>query len=128
MGREFDRGGRGQRGGRGAPRGGRGGRGGPRGGVGARGRPQTRIEPHRHSGIFVAKGKEEFLVTRNMVPGESVYGEKRIDIEVKIFLILLRIMFTFIQFCLLKNKKFFSFKYRIIGLLGLLLIIVYFRI
>lgn len=86
MGREFDRGGRGQRGGRGAPRGGRGGRGGPRGGVGARGRPQTRIEPHRHSGIFVAKGKEEFLVTRNMVPGESVYGEKRIDIEVKIFL------------------------------------------
>lgn len=89
MGREFDRGGRGQRGGdrggfgggrgRGGDRGGRGGR----GGVGARGRPpQTRVEPHRHSGIFVAKGKEEFLVTRNMVPGVSVYGEKRIDIEV----------------------------------------------
>lgn len=82
MGREFERGGRGAprggRGGRGAPRGGRGGR----GGVGARGRPQTRVEPHRHSGIFVAKGKDEFLVTRNMVPGESVYGEKRIDIEV----------------------------------------------
>ena len=79
MGREFERGGRGNgRGGRGAPRG----RGGPRGGVGARGKPQTRIEPHRHSGIFVAKGKEEFLVTRNMAPGESVYGEKRIDIEV----------------------------------------------
>ncbi len=80
MGRDFERGGRGApRGGRGAPRGGRGGR----GGVGARGgKPQTRIEPHRHSGIFVAKGKEEFLVTRNMVPGESVYGEKRIDIEV----------------------------------------------
>ncbi len=85
MGREFERGGRG---GRGGDRGGRGGRGGDRGGrggrggVGARGRPQTRVEPHRHSGIFVAKGKEEFLVTRNMVPGESVYGEKRIDIEV----------------------------------------------
>ena len=36
------------------------------------------IEPHRHSGIFIAKGKEDALVTRNMVPGESVYGEKRI--------------------------------------------------
>lgn len=84
MGREFDRGGNrgGARGGRG---GGRGGRGGPRGGVGNRGRPQTRVEPHRHQGIFVAKGKEEFLVTRNMVPGESVYGEKRVDIEVNIF-------------------------------------------
>jgi len=84
MGREFERGGRG---GRGAPRGGRGGRGGPRGGVGARGKPQTRIEPHRHSGIFIAKGKEEFMVTRNMVPGESVYGEKRVEIEVKILII-----------------------------------------
>jgi len=36
------------------------------------------IEPHRHAGIFIAKGKEDALVTRNMVPGESVYGEKRI--------------------------------------------------
>jgi len=99
MGREFDRGRGAPRGGaRGAPRG----RGGPRGGVGARGKPQTRIEPHRHSGIFVAKGKEEFLVTRNMVPGESVYGEKRIDIEVINYKMKI---FNFLYF----DKKNFSF-------------------
>jgi len=39
------------------------------------------LEPHRHDGIFVAKGKEQLLVTKNLVPGESVYGEKRIAIE-----------------------------------------------
>jgi len=39
------------------------------------------IEKHRHAGVFIAKGKEDALVTRNMVPGESVYGEKRITVE-----------------------------------------------
>ncbi|KAG8835738.1 Small subunit processome complex component [Serendipita sp. 399] len=34
-----------------------------------------------HPGIFIAKGKEQLLVTKNLVPGESVYGEKRIAIE-----------------------------------------------
>ena len=38
------------------------------------------MEPHpRHPGVFVARGKEDALVTRNLVPGESVYGEKRIS-------------------------------------------------
>ena len=32
-------------------------------------------------GCFVAKGKDDALVTRNMVVGESVYGEKRISVE-----------------------------------------------
>ncbi|BBN02111.1 rRNA 2'-O-methyltransferase fibrillarin [Marchantia polymorpha subsp. ruderalis] len=41
------------------------------------------IEPHRHEGVFVAKAKEDALVTKNMVPGESVYGEKRISVEVE---------------------------------------------
>jgi len=36
------------------------------------------IEPHRMEGVFVAKGKDDSLVTKNMVLGESVYGEKRI--------------------------------------------------
>ncbi|KAJ1481887.1 Fibrillarin [Baffinella frigidus] len=63
--------------GRGAPRGG--GRGGARGGRG--GGAKVVIEPHRHEGIFIAKGKEDALVTRNMVPGESVYGEKRISVD-----------------------------------------------
>ena len=55
------------------------GRGGARGG--ARGGSKVIIEPHKHEGIFVAKGKESMLVTKNLVPGESVYGEKRISID-----------------------------------------------
>ncbi|KAI6104431.1 Fibrillarin-domain-containing protein [Pisolithus croceorrhizus] len=75
------RGGRGA-GGRGAPRGGRGARGGC-GGVrgGPKGGAKVILEPHRHPGVFIAKGKDHLLVTKNLVPGESVYGEKRITIE-----------------------------------------------
>lgn len=59
-----------------------GGRGGGRPGVGgARAKQKVVIEPHRHEGIFIARGKEDLLVTLNMVPGESVYGEKRIGVE-----------------------------------------------
>ncbi|KAI9893237.1 MAG: Small subunit processome complex component [Vezdaea aestivalis] len=96
-GRGGSRGGFGDRGGRGGARGGRGGasRGGDRGGRGGRGggrggKPGIKggakviIEPHRHPGIFVARGgKEDLLVTKNFKPGESVYGEKRITVEVK---------------------------------------------
>ncbi|KAK4250761.1 hypothetical protein VTI28DRAFT_4690 [Corynascus sepedonium] len=72
------RGGRGGRGGRGAPRGG--GRGGAKGG--AKGGKKVIVEPHRHKGVFVARGgKEDLLATANLVPGESVYGEKRISVE-----------------------------------------------
>lgn len=39
------------------------------------------VEPHRHEGIFVARGKEDALVTLNSTPGVSVYGEKRISVE-----------------------------------------------
>ena len=39
------------------------------------------VEKHRHEGIFVARGKEDALVTKNMVVGESVYGEKRISVD-----------------------------------------------
>lgn len=31
--------------------------------------------------MFVAEGKEHLLVTKNLVPGESVYGEKRVSVE-----------------------------------------------
>lgn len=34
------------------------------------------------SGVFICRGKEDALVTKNMVVGESVYGEKRINVEV----------------------------------------------
>uniref|UniRef100_A0A3P9HSF9 rRNA 2'-O-methyltransferase fibrillarin n=2 Tax=Oryzias TaxID=8089 RepID=A0A3P9HSF9_ORYLA len=68
---------RGRGGGRGTPRG-RGGRGG-RGGFG--GGKKVVIEPHRHEGVFICRGKEDALVTKNMVVGESVYGEKRMSVE-----------------------------------------------
>jgi hypothetical protein len=41
------------------------------------------VEKHRHEGVFIARGKEDALVTKNMVPGESVYGEKRISTEAR---------------------------------------------
>ncbi|KRZ44768.1 rRNA 2'-O-methyltransferase fibrillarin, partial [Trichinella pseudospiralis] len=62
-------------------RGGRGGKGTPRGKGGFRGGKVVVIVPHRHQGIFMARGKEDALVTFNSVPGESVYGEKRISVE-----------------------------------------------
>jgi len=34
------------------------------------------------TGVFIARGKEDALVTYNLVIGESVYGEKRISVEV----------------------------------------------
>ncbi|KAK0651758.1 Fibrillarin-domain-containing protein [Cercophora newfieldiana] len=82
----------GRGGGRGGPRGGGGrgaprGRGGPRGGgrggaAGGAGGKKVIVEPHRHKGVFVARGgKEDLLATANLVPGESVYGEKRISVE-----------------------------------------------
>lgn len=52
------------------------------GGGGFRGGKKVFVEPHRHSGVFIARGKEDALVTRNMVVGDSVYGEKRISVEV----------------------------------------------
>lgn len=58
-----------------------GGRGGRPGIGGARAKQKVVVEPHRHEGIFIARGKEDLLVTLNMVPGESVYGEKRIAID-----------------------------------------------
>ena len=34
------------------------------------------------SGVFICRGKEDALVTKNMAVGESVYGEKRMSVEV----------------------------------------------
>uniref|UniRef100_A0A8C6UGD0 rRNA 2'-O-methyltransferase fibrillarin n=1 Tax=Neogobius melanostomus TaxID=47308 RepID=A0A8C6UGD0_9GOBI len=73
--------GRGGFGGRGTPRG-RGGFGGGRGGRGGFGAGRkVMVEPHRHEGVFICRGKEDALVTKNMVVGESVYGEKRMSVE-----------------------------------------------
>lgn len=40
------------------------------------------VEPHRHEGVFIARGKEDALVTLNTTPGKSVYNEKRIGVDV----------------------------------------------
>jgi len=77
-GRGGSRGGFGGRGG-GGGRGGFGGRGGGRGGM--RGGRKTVIEPHRHEGVFIARGKEDALVTLNLIPGNTVYGEKKVSID-----------------------------------------------
>jgi len=39
------------------------------------------VEPHRHKGVFIARGKEDAIVTLNMAPGVAVYGEKRITVD-----------------------------------------------
>jgi rRNA 2'-O-methyltransferase fibrillarin len=103
-GRGGDRGG-GFRGGRGAPRGGgfggrggdrgrggRGGRGGgrgaPRGGRGGIGAgAKVVVQPHeRFEGVYVLRGKDDAIVTKNLTPGESVYNEKRVSVEVSIII------------------------------------------
>ncbi|KAM5301188.1 RNA 2'-O-methyltransferase FBLL1 isoform 1-T2 [Glossophaga mutica] len=38
------------------------------------------VEPHRHEGVFIYRGAEDALVTLNMVPGYSVYGERRVTV------------------------------------------------
>lgn len=51
------------------------------------------VEPHRHAGVFIAKGKEDALVTKNLVPGEAVYNEKRISVQVcSLLIVFLRFM------------------------------------
>jgi len=59
----------------------RGGRGGGGRGGGMKGGAKVVIEPHRHEGVFIARGKEDALVTLNSTPGVAVYGEKRISVE-----------------------------------------------
>ncbi|KAL2779399.1 rRNA/tRNA 2'-O-methyltransferase fibrillarin-like protein 1 [Daubentonia madagascariensis] len=75
--------GRGRGGGDGRDRGG----GGPRRGGGAKSKSRRRkgvnavsVEPHRHEGVFIYRGAEDALVTLNMVPGLSVYGERRVTV------------------------------------------------
>jgi len=76
-GRGGDRGG-----GRGGFRGGRGGARGGRGGIGSGG-AKTIVEPHeRFKGVYILRGKDDALCTKNIAPGESVYNEKRVSVDV----------------------------------------------
>lgn len=58
----------------------RGGRGG-----GMRGGSKAVVVAHKHAGIFISKSKEDALCTKNMVPGESVYSEKRVSVQVSAY-------------------------------------------
>jgi len=46
-----------------------------------RGGKSVVVEPHRYEGVFIVKGKEDALATKNIVPGESIYGEKRVSVQ-----------------------------------------------
>ncbi|KAF5798888.1 putative fibrillarin [Helianthus annuus] len=65
----------GRSGGRNGGRGRGGGRGGRCGGM--KGGSKDAVEPHRHEGVFIAKGKEDDLCTKNIVPGEVNMAKKR---------------------------------------------------
>lgn len=45
-----------------------------------RGGSKVIVEQHRHPGVFVSRGKDDALCTKNLVPGKEVYGEKRISV------------------------------------------------
>ncbi|ADM12403.1 rRNA methyltransferase NOP1 [Encephalitozoon intestinalis ATCC 50506] len=42
------------------------------------------VEPHRRfPGVYVSRGKEDLLLTKSLAPGISVYGERRITVDVE---------------------------------------------
>lgn len=91
----------GNRGGaRGGPRGG--GRGGKKGGKGgSKGGSKVIVTPHaRFPGIYLAHSKTDSLVTKSFCPGESVYGEKRISVDVCFYIILFYDYCFFLMFSL----------------------------
>lgn len=75
--------GKGGKGGKGKGKDGKGkGKGKGKGGKGGKAPARVVIKPHeRFPNIFIASAKDDSMVTKNMVPGESVYGEKRISVE-----------------------------------------------
>lgn len=72
---------------------------------GFRGGKKVVVEPHRHEGVFIARGKEDALVTKNLLTGESVYGEKRIAVEVCFFFLVIVDFFS-------SKLKFHNYDYR----------------
>lgn len=50
-----------------------------------RGGARTIVEPHdRFKGVFILRGKDDALVTKNLTVGESVYNEKRVSVDVSL--------------------------------------------
>ena len=54
----------------------------PHTGLGAKSKQKTIIEPHRFPGVFIAKTPQyDLLLTKNFSPGQTVYGEKKIQVS-----------------------------------------------
>ena len=51
-----------------------------------KGGAKTIVEGHRHAGVFIARGKEDALVSKNMVPGTG--SDLRVDSGVSQILIM----------------------------------------
>ena len=41
----------------------------------------TTVQPHQLEGVYIIKSDKEYLATKNLSPGESIYGEELIIIE-----------------------------------------------
>lgn len=58
-----------------------------------RGGARTIVEPHdRFKGVFILRGKDDALVTKNLTIGESVYNEKRVSVDVSDHIGLFRVI------------------------------------
>ena len=44
---------------------------------------EIKAEPHRLEGVFIIKSNKDFIATKNLCPGEIIYGEELISIEDK---------------------------------------------
>jgi len=43
------------------------------------------VEAHRHEGVFIGRGTgDDILLTLNLAPGETVYGEKKVTVDPKV--------------------------------------------
>jgi len=48
---------------------------------GFRGAKKVMVQPFKHKGVFLMHGDNDAILTKSLVPGESVYGEKRVSVE-----------------------------------------------
>lgn len=46
-----------------------------------RGGAKATVQPYIHKGVFLTQGANDAILTKSLVPGEAVYGEKRISVE-----------------------------------------------
>lgn len=46
-----------------------------------RGGRKVTVQPYIHKGVFLTQGDNDAILTKSLVPGEAVYGEKRISVE-----------------------------------------------